>query len=459
MTGIARLLACAVLFALAALPARADLFEAEHFTLANGLEVVVLPKHLAPVVYQMVVYRVGAADGLPGKNGIAHFLEHLMFKATGKLAAGAFSKEVDRVGGSDNAYTGQDVTAYHQEFAREHLADIMAMEADRMVNLRLDDSVVLPERDVILNERGQQTENNPGARLAEAVNAAIYRNHPYGNPVIGWRHEIETYSTADALDFYRRWYAPNNAILIVAGDVTADEVLQLAERHFGAIPRRALPERARLGEPPAVAVRRLSLQSPEVRYPSVSRSYLAPSYRTAAKTQTAYALSVLGEILDGGLVGRLHRRLVVEQQVAISAGASYSGDARDYGRFGFYVSPREAGDLAAAEAAMDAEIRRLLVDGVTALEVAQAKERLRISSVKARDSLSGPARLVADALGADLSLAELQAWPERIAAVTAEEVMLAARSILTPQNGVTAILTPPDATENPAPPSGGEETP
>lgn len=428
--------------------AQADLFDAEYFTLENGLEVVVLPKHLAPVVFQMVVYKVGAADGEPGKNGVAHFLEHLLFKATDKLAAGEFSQTVDRLGGSDNAYTSQDVTAYHQEFAKEHLATIMAMEADRMVNLRLDDAVVLPEQDVILNERSQQTDNNPGSRLGEAVNAALYRNHPYGKPVIGWRHEMETYSTADAQRFYDRWYAPNNAILIVAGDVTAAEVRRLAESTFGAIPRRDVPERQRLAEPPATAERRLSLASPEARYPSVSRTYLAPSYRSAKVSgddNAAYALGVLSEIMDGGMVGRLHKKLVVEQAIAISAGAGYSGDERDYGRFSLYAAPRDAADLAKVEAALDAEVARLLTDGVSDAEVTAAKARLLIASVKARDSLSGPARLVANALGSDTALADLQAWPDRIAAVTAADVMAAARAVLLPANGVTAILTPDDS--------------
>ncbi len=430
-------------------PAKADLFDAESFTLENGLEVVVLPKHLAPVVYQMVVYKVGAADGEPGKNGIAHFLEHLMFKATDKLKAGEFSQIVDRFGGSDNAFTSQDITAYHQEIATTHLGEVMAMEADRMTHLRLTEDVVLPERDVILNERSQNIDNNPGSRLAEAVNAALFRNHPYGKPVIGWRHEMETYSTADAQNFYARWYAPNNAILVVAGDVTAANVRELAEKNFGPIPRKAVPPQQRLSEPPPVAARRLSLSSPETRYPSISRSYIAPSYRSAALApaakDAAYALTVLGEILDGGMVGRLHRRLVVEQGIAISAGAGYSGDARDYGRFFFYVAPRDANALVAVEKALDTEIGTLLKDGITAAELDAAKQRLQIASVKARDSLSGPAQLVANALGTGVTLDELQAWPERIEAVTVAQVMAAAREVLTPANSVTAILTPEDA--------------
>ncbi|MBL8710112.1 MAG: insulinase family protein, partial [Rhodospirillaceae bacterium] len=361
-----------------------------------------------------------------------------------------FSQIVDRLGGSDNAFTNQDMTAYHQEVAREHLATIMAMEADRMVHLRLDSATVLSERDVILNERSQVIDNNPSSRLREAVNAAIYRNHPYGRPVIGWRHEIAAYDLGDAQGFYKQWYAPNNAILIVAGDVAASEVRQLAETHFGAIPARAVPTRQRLREPPPVAARRLSLSSPEVRYPSVTRSYLAPSYRSAAladtvaplTAETPYALAILGEILSSGAVGRLHRKLVLDQGIAIGVSAGYSGDMRDYGSFSFSVAPRDTEALDAVEAALDTEIANLLAEGISEEELAAAKQRLMIESVKARDGLAGPASLVAYALGADSTLADLQAWPDRIAAVKSDSVMTAARTVLTPANSVTAILLP-----------------
>lgn len=429
------------------MPAAADLFEAESFTLANGLEVVVLPRHLAPVVYQVVVYKVGAADGEPGKNGVAHFLEHLMFKATKKMKAGQFSQDVDRLGGTDNAFTNQDMTAFHQEIAAENLPLVMAAEADRMVNLQLDDSVVLPERDVILNERGQTVESSPGSRLSEATNAAVFQNHPYGLPIIGWRHEMEGYTTDDALRFYRRWYAPNNAILIVAGDVTPEQVRQLAEKNFGPLAARTLPARNRLQEPPPEAPRRLSLASPEVEHPSVWRRYMTESYRTAAANKDAtapYALSLLSEVMGGGAVGRLYRRLVIDQSVALSAGAGFNGDSRDYGGFTFYASPRDPADLAKAEAAIDAEIALLLKDGITEQELADAKNRLLMEAAKARDSLSGPALLVAEALAGGETMADIQAWPDRIKAITVADVMTAARAVLTPENSVTSTLTQPE---------------
>jgi zinc protease len=428
---------------LLALPAagRADIFEAHEFTLSNGLDVVVVPNHLSPVVVQAVVYKAGAADGLPGKNGIAHFLEHLMFKGTNTLAQGQFSKEVDKRGGSDNAYTSQDVTVYHQEIAKEHLELIMRMEADRMVNLKITDPVVLPERDVILQERGERIDNEPGARLSEAVDAVLYRNHPYRLPVIGWRHEMEEYTTEDALAFYERFYEPSNAVLVVGGDVTVEEVRKLAEKHFGPIPNGKTVTRERLQEPPPSAPRRVALTDPRVRQPYLIRSYLAPNFRNA-KGNEGYALTVLSEILTGGTAGRLYRRMVIEQQSALGIDTGYDGGAYDLGRFNFHATPRQGGDLAAVEKAMDEQIAALLKDGVTDQEVADAKRRLQIAAVKARDSVSGPVFMVAEALGKGRTLADVQAWPERIDTVTAADVLAIATQILRPANSVTGTLLP-----------------
>jgi zinc protease len=424
----------------------AEIFEAHQFTLANGLEVVVVPNHLSPVVVQAVVYKAGAADGLPGKNGIAHFLEHLMFKGTGTLAPGQFSREVDKRGGTDNAYTSQDVTVYHQEIAKEHLGLVMKMEADRMLNLRLTDAVVLPERDVILQERGERIDNQPGARLGEAVDATLYLNHPYGLPVIGWRHEMEAYTTGDALAFYKRFYAPNNAALVVGGDVTLEEVRKLAEQYFAPLPKAETVTRRRLQEPPPVAARRVALSDPRVRQPYLIRSYLAPSLRSA-KGNEGYALTVLSEILTGGTAGRLYRRMVIEQQSALAIDSGYDGGRYDIGRFSFYGTPRQGGDLAAVEQEMDRQIALLLQDGVTEAEVADAKRRLQIAAVKSRDSVSGPVFMVAEALGKGRTLADVQAWPERIGGVTAADVLAVARDILKLENSVTGTLLPQVAEE------------
>jgi len=234
---------------------------ASEFKLSNGMDVVVIPDHRAPVVTHMVWYKVGAADEPKGVSGIAHFLEHLMFKSTDKIAVGDFSKIVSKLGGQDNAFTGQDVTAYHQRIAKEQLGTLMEMEADRMTHLRLTNDEVATERQVIIEERRSRIENNPGARLDEQMNATLYLSHPYGVPVIGWEHEMAKLSREDALRFYKRYYAPNNAILVVAGDVTVDEVKRLAEATYGKVP--ANPEvdgRTRPQEPPHIAARRLTLK-------------------------------------------------------------------------------------------------------------------------------------------------------------------------------------------------------
>jgi zinc protease len=452
------LLGTALLFA-APRPSAADIFEAHEFTLPNGLQVVVVPNHLSPVVVQALAYKAGAADGEPGKNGIAHFLEHLMFKGTETLAPGQLSREIDKRGGTDNAYTSQDVTVYHQEIAKEHLDLIMGMEADRMVNLRLDDATVLPERDVILAERGERVDNEPGARLAEAMAAALYLNHPYRLPVIGWRHEMEGYTSSDALLFYKKFYAPNNAVLVVGGDVTVDEVKALAEKHFSGIGMSGAPTvRQRLQEPPPAAPRRVSLSDERVRQPAFLRYYLAPSFRTAAGNE-GYALTVLTEILTGGTAGRLYRKMVITDQTALGVDTSYDGGSYDVARFSIYGTPRQGGDMTRMETAIDEEIARLLKDGVTEQELGDAKRRLQISAIKSRDSISGPVFIVAEALAKGRTLADVQAWPERIGAVTAAEVLAAAQAVLRPENSVTGTLLPKpaqEAAQDPAPESGGE---
>ena len=293
--------------------AQAKVFDPQTFTLANGLQVVVVENHRAPVVTHMVWYRCGAADEKPGKTGIAHFLEHLMFKGTKTMGPGAFSAKVARYGGDENAFTASDYTAYFQSVAVERLADVMRLEADRMANLVLTDKEVLPERDVILEERRQRTDNEPGARLSEMMRASLFLNHPYRMPTIGWENEMRGLTTADALDWYGKWYAPNNAILIIAGDVTVDQVRPLAEKYYGVIAKRDVPVRSRPQEPTQFAPRRVTLESAEVKQGQWSRQYQAPSYRIGPK-EDVYALEVLAEILGGNTTSRLYRRLVVDDR-------------------------------------------------------------------------------------------------------------------------------------------------
>lgn len=421
--------------------AQARVFDPETFTLDNGLQVVVVTNRRAPIVTHMVWYKVGGADELPGESGNAHFLEHLMFKGTETLGPGEFSQIIAKNGGRENAFTGPDFTAYYQNVARDRLEIVMKYEADRMANLVLTDQVVLPERDVILEERRSRIDNNPGAKLNEMVMAALYLNHPYRIPLIGWEHEIRQLNTETALSFYKRWYAPNNAILIVAGDVTAAEVRALAEKYYGPVAAHPVPERKRVKEPPQTAARRVTLRSPQVRQPSLSITYLAPSYRRATGPE-AYALQVLDEILGDGATSRLYRSLVVEQGLAASAGSGYSPTAYDTATFRLYVSPRPGIEIERVEAALRDELVRLLRDGVSEDEVAAAKRRLVAGAVYARDSLNTAPNVIGRGLATGQSVDDIESWPERIEAVTAEQVNAAAAAVLRDEQSVTGALLP-----------------
>ncbi len=424
-----------------AVPASARVFDPQTFTLSNGLQVVVVTNRRAPIVNHMVWYKVGAADEAPGKSGLAHFLEHLMFKGTKTLAPGEFSDIIARNGGRENAFTSYDYTGYFQTIAKDRLGLMMKNEADRMANLVLTDDIVLPERDVILEERRSRVDNEPRAQLGEMVRSSLFMNHPYGVPVIGWAHEMEELTTADAIDFYRRWYAPNNAVVVISGDVDLDEVRPLAEKYYGAIPSRAVPERRRPQEPVQRAPRRVVLESARVRQPSMSISYLAPSYNRGA-SEHVIALQVLSEVLGGGTVSRLYTNLVVDQAVAASAGSRYGGDDFDLSTFSLYVLPRPGVDIAVAEQALRAEIEKLLDGGVSDAEVAEAKERLKAAAIYARDSVSTPSQVIGSALAVGLAIEDVEAWPGRIEAVTTEAVNAAARAVLKENHSVTGVLVP-----------------
>lgn len=435
-----RLLAGLLLSLLALAAARAQVFHPVSFTLGNGLQVVVVENRRAPIVTHMVWYRAGAADEPPGKSGIAHFLEHLMFKGTDSVPAGEFSRIVARQGGRDNAFTSWDYTAYFQTVARDRLGLVMRMEADRMANLRLTEQVVATERDVILEERRQVVDNVPGARLREQMGAAMFVNHPYGRPIIGWEHEIRGLTRDDALDWYRTWYAPNNAVLIVAGDVRADEVRDLAAQHYGPIPARPVPARVRPAEPPPQAARRVALKDERVRQPSLTRSYLAPSARRGDSVH-AYPLQVLADIA-GGQTGRLYRALVMERQLAVSVGVGYDPDAYDLALFSISASPRPGVSMAALEAALDEEIAALLREPVAAEDVARARGRMRNAAVLVRDALGTAPRSIGSDLMTGATIEEIEAWPRRIDAVTPAAVEAAARAVLREERSVTGLLLP-----------------
>ena len=413
--------------------------------LANGLEIVVIPDHRAPVVTHMVWYRNGSADDPVGKSGIAHFLEHLMFKGTATHPQGRFSETVAELGGQENAFTSNDYTAYFQRIAKEHLGTLMGFEADRMTGLVLSDEVVDPERDVVLEERRMRTDTDPSQQLSEAVQAALFPSHPYGKPIIGWKHEIETLDRRDALAYYDRFYTPENAVLIVAGDVDFETVRRLAEESYGRIPARGeAPVRRRPQEPPPHAHRLVTLADAKVEQPSAQRVYLVPSYRTGGRD--AMALEVLAHHLGGGQTSLLYRALVLEQRIAVAAGAYYMGTSLDDTRFYVWAMPGEGVTLEALDRAVDAVVAEAATSLAAADDLARAKTRLVADAVYAQDSQATLARWYGAALTTGLSAEDVARWPDEIEAVTAEAMRDAAASYLSKKRAVTGFLLPEDGT-------------
>jgi zinc protease len=411
------------------------------FTLANGMQVVVIPDHRTPVVTQMIWYKVGSADETPGKSGLAHFLEHLMFKGTAKHPAGEFSQTVLKVGGNENAFTSTDYTGYFQRVPRDQLARMIEFEADRMTGLILKDENVLPERDVVLEEFNMRVANNPDARLTEQMMAALYLNHPYGRPVIGWRQEIEKLDREDALAFYKRFYAPNNAILIIAGDVEANEVRPLVEKFYGPVPAQpAIPvHRVRPQEPVPAAPRTVTLSDPRVEQTSLRRYYLVPSSATAAAGESA-ALDVLAQLMGSGANSYLYRALVIDKPLAISAGAGYQGTALDPTQFQISVSPRPGVEFSQIEQGIDAVIADLSQNRPRAEDLERVKTQLIAEAIYAQDNQATMARWYGGALTSGLSIEDIRSWPERIRAVTAEQVRDAAQKWLDKKRSVTGYL-------------------
>jgi zinc protease len=434
-------IALAILLFAAPRPAPAGLFNSEYFKLDNGLEVVVIPNHRAPVVIHMMWYRVGSADDPVGKSGLAHFLEHLMFKGTEELPPGEFSRIVARNGGQENAFTSWDYTGYFQRVARDRLEIVMALEADRVRGLVLSEDIVGPERDVILEERSSRTDNEPSALLAEQIGAAQFLRHPYGTPIIGWRHEIETLDHHDALDFYRRYYAPDNAILVVAGDITAAELKPLAEKYYGVIPAAGVAPRVRPSEPPQISPRRVTLSDARVAQPSFTRSYLAPSHGSGGEGDSV-ALQVFAEILGNKSTSRLYQALVVERGLAAWAGSSYQPMALDTSRFFIYAESLPGVAIADVEAAVDEVVADLLLNGPSEEEVAAVKARLQAVVVYALDSPQAVASIFGTALSVGIRVEEIESWPERVGAVTREQIMAVARQVLRPERSVTGYLLP-----------------
>ncbi len=411
------------------------------FTLPNGLQVLVIQDHRTPVVTQMVWYKVGSADETPGKSGLAHFLEHLMFKGTSKHPVGEFSQTVLKVGGNENAFTSVDYTGYFQRVPREQLGKMMEFEADRMTGLILKDENVLPERDVVLEEYNMRVANNPEARLSEQMMAALYLNHPYGRPVIGWHQEIEKLGREDALAFYRRFYAPNNAILVIAGDVDVNEIRPLVEATFAKVAAQpAIPaQRIRPQEPEPVAPRTVTLADPHVEQPTVKRDYLVPSAATAAAGESP-ALDVLAQLMGNGSNSYLYRALVVDKPLAVNANANYTGTSLDETQFSISAAPRQGVDFATVEQVIDGVIADLATNPVRAEDLERVKTQLIAEAIYAQDNQATLARWYGGGLTTGLSIEDIRSWPDRIRAVTAEQVRAAAAKWLDKKRSVTGYL-------------------
>lgn len=414
---------------------RDKVFNAESFMLDNGMEVVVIENHRAPVVTHMVWYKFGAADEPAGKSGIAHFLEHLMFKGSAQIGGrdlkpGEFSEIVRSMGGNDNAFTGQDYISYFQSVPSEHLETVMRMEAGRINGLKPPADEVLSERKVILEERKQRTDNDPRGQFGEQLAAVAFINHPYGIPVIGWKHEMDALSYDDAKAFYDRWYAPNNAILVVSGDVTPGRVFDLAIRIYGQLPREDVPERHRTRSPVLNSHTSVALEHPAIREPVVQSLFRVPSARQ--NRQDSLALEVLEEILGGGPTSRLYKSLVVDRKIASNAGMVYSPAAWDDSSVWIYATPLEGQTLDTVQKALMDELRKLIKDGVGKHELRDAKARMQDEAIYARDSLTGPAMVIGAGLATGRSLDDIEYWPYDIGAVSAEQVVAVASMFLNP---------------------------
>ena len=416
----------------------------ERFTLKNQLEVVVIQNHRIPAVSHMIWYRIGAADDPPGKSGLAHYHEHMMFEGTGKFKSGDYTDIIARHGGKDNAFTGYDATSYYVNIAKENLPLVMEMEADRMRGLKPTDEGAEKEKQVIIEERRQRIDNNPDALLHEQVNAALYRNHPYHWPVIGWMHEMEGLTKNDVLNFHNTYYHPNNAILIVSGDITAAELKPLAEKYYGDLKPAPIPPRRWHSEPPQNTARRLTLHHHNVKQPVWTRSYAADSLGDGKK-ENALPLYVLSQILAGGRTSRLYQSLAVEQKLVTQVDADYNAFSIGPSDFTFTLIPEAGVTMEKLETALDKEIAKLLAGGISEAELKRAKTQLKAQSLFERDGLSEMANSMGWALVAGLDISYFTQWSQKIDAVTPAQILIAAHDALKENQSVTAELLPEKA--------------
>lgn len=431
-------------------PTQAQTFGAEEFSLENGLQVVVIPNHRAPTVTSMLWVKVGAADETPGLSGMAHYFEHLMFKGTPKHPAGEFSKTVKMLGGQENAFTSQDYTAYFASIAVENLPQIMEMDADRLVNLNPPPEHYASEKQVVIEERRQRTDNDPRAIFGEQMNSSLYVNHPYGTPVIGWMDEIEKYEWSDVKKFYDTWYAPNNAVLVVSGDITAEQLKPLAKKYYGGLAKKEIPERKRPHVPPALGGAILTLHDASIHQSVFQKIYIAPS--DATNRQDSLALQVLADILGGGPSARLYKTVVIGKKKATSVVFNYNSSALDYGTITLGGTPADGVSPEELGKAVDTEIAKVIKDGVKESEVKEAVQRMQDEAVFARDSLAGPAMIFGLALTTGSTVKDVENWAADIAKVTPEQVKDAAAKYINDKKpwlrpAVTGYLLPEEKAE------------
>ncbi len=418
----------------------------ETFKLDNGMEVIVLPDHRAPVVTHMVWYRVGAADEMPGKSGIAHLFEHLMFKATDDIPAGEFSKIVARNGGQDNAFTSWDYTAYYQRVAKDRLEKMMSMEAERMTDLILTEEEVYPERDVVKEERRQRIENSPSAILFEKVMASLYPEHPYGIPVIGFMDEVAKLDINDANTFYNHWYAPENAVLVVAGDMTAEELKPLATKIYGKIEPKGegLAERVWPAVKPLSEAVTVTHSDPKVRQESWEEYWQGTSYSKTEDGLDPYAIDLAAQILGGGRTSRLYQSLVEDQKVAVNAWAWSWTSLKAGGPFAVGASPARGVDLDTVSSAAHEVIADFIKNGPTEDELKRAKSNMIADAIFQRDSQSSMAQMYGSARARGDSLDTIAEWPDKIKSVTAEQVREVLVKYIQDKPSVTSKLLLPE---------------
>lgn len=415
--------------------------DVESFTLKNGLEVIVIPNHRVPAINHTIWYKIGAGDDPVGKSGLAHYHEHTMFLGTKKYKSGEYSNIIARNGGEQNAFTGHDATAYYINISKENLPLAMEMEADRMGDLTASEADMDKEKQVIIEERRMRIDNNPDALLSEQINAALFRNHPYHLPVIGWQHEMYTLTRQDVFDFHKKWYHPNNAILIISGDVTTSEVKPLVEKYYGGLKKAEVPERHWNSEPPQIAARRITMHHSQVTQPEWSRVYATSSLGYDKKEETL-PLFVLAQVLGGGKTSRLYKSLVTEQKLASGVSVDYNGFARGPGEFSIDIAPEQGIDPAKIEEATDKELEKFLSGGVTEEEMARAKILLKAETIFARDGLSGIANIMGWVRMVGLDKDYFTRWPKLVDDISADAVLTSAKDTLKPEQSVTALLLP-----------------